>query len=242
MKRCTSPTAAASRPRKKQKKNKSKNRALADPSLLYIDSPRTAPIIIQAKSFFRELSVLFEVHCGPVHGWRSIAKLAVRGCKEESGKIVKNCIGLFAPRSHDIIPCLESPVHHPSINTVARLLESVLIEKCITGYREDTDTGLLRYLLFAVELSTGKVQVTFVLNCEVGDPQSLASIKSVCESLSSSKKKRRKIHSFWAHFNPASKHNNAITGRMDNSWLCIYGDNMLREAINLEEAVPCKSL
>lgn len=231
MKRCAAQQGQVVADRKKKKK---KSAFLTDPSLQYIDVPTKTPIVDEARSFFKSIAVPFEVHCGPVTGWRSVAKLAVRGCKE-SGIITKNCIGLFAPKSHDIIPCLHSVVHHHSINFVVRLLEDVLIEKSITGYREETDKGLLRYLLFAVELSSEKVQITFVLNCNVGDEASLEAIKSVCDSFLIGKKKKKRIHSFWVHFNPASKHNNAITGRQDNSWLCIHGDDMLREAIYLDD-------
>jgi tRNA/tmRNA/rRNA uracil-C5-methylase (TrmA/RlmC/RlmD family) len=233
MKRCAGQQGKEAAGRKK-KKNKTGPLTLTDPSLRYIDAPTQTPIVDDAKAFFRSISLPFEVHCGPVTGWRSVAKLAVRGCKE-SGVITKNCIGLFAPKSHDIIPCLHSIVHHDSINFVVRLLEDVLIEKCVSGYREDTGTGLLRYLLFTVELSSGKVQITFVLNCNVGDEASLEVIKSVCGSFLVGKKKKKRIHSFWVHFNPASRHNNAIMGRQENSWLCIYGDDMLREAIYLDD-------
>ena len=122
-------------------------------------------------------------------------------------------------------------MHHHSINTVGKLVEEGCIAQGITGYREDLDAGLLRYLLFAVETSTGKVQVTFVVNSYSTDAIAIRLISGVCEWFTSSKKKRRHIHSFWIHFNPASRHNNSITGRLDNSWSVLHGESMLRERL-----------
>ena len=48
------------------------------------------------------------------------------------------------------------------------------------------------------------------------------------------------VHSLWIHYNPASRHNNAITGRMENSWQHKYGDELLRELLikDMEKVRP----
>ena len=119
---------------KKQKKKKKKQQS--DPSLQYITDPKGCPIVATAEKYFNSLHLPFEVHCGSVHAWRSLAKLAVRGSKELGGKIQRNeCIGLFAPSTHEITPCLDSPVHHPSINTAAKFVE----EGCILHGNQITE-------------------------------------------------------------------------------------------------------
>jgi len=221
-----------------------------DPSLEFISSPLSCPMVISAKSFFdHDLQVAFpfEVHIGPIHGWRTLSKLAVRGTKQSGGKIAPNqCIGLFEPRSHEVVPCFDSPVHHSSINNVAKLVEAAFVLKGVTGYREDTDCGLVRYLLFSVETSSGKVQLTIVLNKlvpvaetqkgeggkrKVKDEEEEEVMRSVVEWLTS-KKRKEQFHSIWLHYHPATRHDNSITGRLENSWRCVFGDDMLRECMS----------
>lgn len=248
----------------KKTKKSMKGKKLSDPSLLYITNPLQAPMVETAKNFFRSKKYSqFIVHVGPINGWRTVAKLAVRGYKSNSntigdpqatGRIVANkCIGLFEPGSHEVVPCFDSPVHHPSINSVAKLVEEALILMNATGYREDTDSGLFRYLLFSVQTVTNKVQLTFVINKEV-PAQILSSKKMLSMSmnnksmnedplmttidwLTKKQKRRDQFHSIWLHYHPASRHNNAITGRLDDSWKCIWGEPMLRECL----VIPDKS-
>ena len=213
-----------------------KCKGLKDPSLQFIAAPTNTPIIECARAWFKALKAPFEVHLGPIHGWRSIAKLAVRGTTASGQRILKDqCIGLFLQGTHKITPCHDSPVHHPSINAAARLVESCCVAHCVSGYREDTSTGLLRYIILAVEMSSGKVQVTLVCNC---DPQRTSQsdqvmISKLVQALAS---EDALMHSIWVHSHPASRHDNAITGRLDNSWRCDFGDPHLRICMELSQA------
>lgn len=237
----------------KKKKRKTENTpaifANADPSLQYFKDPTNTPIIQSARKFFAStrfnLDIPYQVHLGPTEGWRSVAKLAVRGSSrvEDNNRIVTNkSIGLFGANSHIIIPCLNSPVHHPAINIVGKIVEEGCVVNKITGYREATDSGLIRYLLLSVELSSNKVQVTFVVNQMPADGIP-GCLQQLIDWLSTGKKRSRQIHSIWVHFHPTSvqmhsgiagKHNNSITSRIDDSWLHVHGERMLRLQMNLQ--------
>lgn len=196
-----------------------------DPSLQYIKAPLKAPMVTTARKFFREHSPAsggFEVVCGALDGWRTVAKLAVRGSRD--GFITRGgSIGLFAPGSHNIVPCFESPVQHASINQAAVMVEQACVASKTTGYREATAIGLLRYLLLAVETSSNKVQLVLVVNCDPSDVQE--SDRKMMEKLVETIWDRAStlLLSLWIHFHPAGRHDNAITGRLDGSWKLVKG-------------------
>ena len=161
-----------------------------DPSLLYIADPLQAPIVYDARTYFQSLGVSFHVHLGPIQGWRTVAKLAVRCVFKQHGKNQRNndkgteschttrtaitSIGLFQPGSHMVLPGSSySPAHHPSINQAAKMVETILQQLNIHGYVEGTGCDdqdsmdhrcFLKYLLLAVERKTTKVQLTLVWN------------------------------------------------------------------------------
>lgn len=162
-----------------------------DPSLRYIDDPRKAPAVRRAEAFFRNrMDAVFAVHMnGPKTGWRTVAKLAVRrrtttsggsGGKDGNGHVGLS-IGLFRPRSHDIVPGSDSsPSHHPSINEMVSVVREAANDAEVTAYDEGGDNcgggaGDLRYVAFQVERSTGRVQVTLVWN--VGDEEGPATVE-----------------------------------------------------------------
>ena len=203
-------------------------RARLDPSLEYINKPGNTPIIKLARQYFAELRVEFQVVIGELYGWRGVAKLAVRGTVKKNRIEAGKCIGLFKPGSHDILPCLDSPVHHKAINKVSQIVENACVYKNITGYREDVDTGLLKYIIMGVETATEKVQLTLVVNIMPTDPQEeLNELISYLVSSNSTV-----FHSIWVHYNAASKHNNSNTGRGGgDTWVLKYGTELLEEML-----------
>lgn len=93
----------------------------------------------------------------PIH-WRTRAKLAVRGTAE------KPLIGLYREGTHAIVDISQCIAHHPKINEgIARVKEWMQKEQ-FDPYDEITHQGTLRYIQLAVERSSGKVQLTLVLN------------------------------------------------------------------------------
>lgn len=233
-----SPGQALSKCANKRKKGVGEG---GDPSLQYIKRPLETPVIDGARLFFSGLALPFEfkVFCGESFGWRTIAKLAVRGTTAPGQRCLPlQSIGLFMPGTHKITPCFESPVHHPAINRAAKLVERCCVRKGVSGYREDTSSGLLRYLILAVEISTGRVQLTLVCNCE---PQRTSaseqrSIDELIQALVEADTGTPVLHSIWVHSHPASRHDNAITGRLDGSWRCVIGNPQMRVCMELDSA------
>ena len=95
-----SPRAAGNAGRKPSKPNKrggkqspgKKALRQRDPSVKYLASPESAPKVQDAKNFFARQwpSGKFNIVCGKRTGWRTVAKLSVRGTPP--------LIGLFAPK------------------------------------------------------------------------------------------------------------------------------------------------
>jgi len=213
----------------KNERKVKKQRQASDPSLEFISDPLQAPIIKAAQLFFKKLGSSFRIFIGPKFGWRTVAKLAVRGSGDQGLILPRRSIGLFAPGTHNIVPCYDSKVQHPAINTAAKLCEQVLVDVKATGYSEQTDRGLVRYLLLAVDLTTGKVQLTLVVNLNPDEAETDNKLDEIVKRLG---KHEHILHSIWVHSNKGGKHNNAITGRLDNSWVCRAGNPDL--AVNLE--------
>lgn len=112
----------------------------------------TPPIWEDVVKYFNQ-PISLEV--GLMHGWRTKAKLAIRGTAEAPK------IGLFQAGSHTIqtIPCCVA--QHPSINHAVSILEQAIRWEKISIYNEKT--GLLRYAQFFVDLATQKIQLVLVV-------------------------------------------------------------------------------
>lgn len=144
--------------------------AAADPSLRYAANPKAAPVVVAAKRFFARQQkqsksnrlIPFPVYVGETTGWRTLAKLAVRNTGTASKQLLT--IGLFAPKSHDLVPADNCPVHHPAINAAVCLIQEQARRLRIAAFAEATGTGQLRHVALAVQRHTGAVQLTFVWN------------------------------------------------------------------------------
>ena len=115
-----------------------------------------------AQSYFQERGIPFILHEGQKTGWRTRAKLAVRG---EGDEIL---IGLFKPGTHDVEELLACPDHHPKINEAVKLVKEWMAKCGVSPYYEKDHRGVLRYLQFVVERETGKVQAAFAVTTDRG--------------------------------------------------------------------------
>ncbi|KAL7544538.1 hypothetical protein ACHAWF_007916 [Thalassiosira exigua] len=115
---------------------------LSDPSMRYIADPTKAPVVQAARRYFRPIlrdaaAPEFEVHLGPLRGWRTVAKLAVRpDRRDEAGKKAKVAVGLFSPGTHALLPVPDCPAHHPSINRAVECVTRACHEVGVAPYRE----------------------------------------------------------------------------------------------------------
>jgi 23S rRNA (uracil1939-C5)-methyltransferase len=165
------------------------------------------PIYEEVINYFNQPIPL---HHGELVGWRTRAKLAVRGTS------IDPKIGLFHQGTHEVFPLLDCPLHHPSINRAVQLVKQTMLELQIEPYQEKSGRGLLRYLQLVVERNTGKVQLTLVVNTESIHPQLL----TLCSALA----QKQEWHSLWVNFQP--NQTNRIFG---DTWQLIHGQEELWE-------------
>ena len=136
--------------------------------------------------------------------------------------------GLFAPKSHSILPVPNCPAHHPSINHAINAIQYACEYSKVEAYDEQTGQGNLRYVCVNVERQTGKSQITIVWNsnpsneednklCDTGRLESFTQkIIDIGTTNDCGKKKGNAtnnlffLHSLWVHKNESWKHSNAI--------------------------------
>lgn len=157
--------------------------------------------------------------------WRTQAKLAVSssstwsrdaGCK----------IGLYQRNSHDVLSIPNCQVHHPSINHAIEAIVKATQKVRTPAYQEETGQGLLRYIQCQVELSTGKVCLTLVMNAEKlkeCQPHLSFLVKELKQS------EPKLWHSIWCHCNDSA--GNAIFSRDSTRWHPVDGPPYIREKL-----------
>jgi 23S rRNA (uracil1939-C5)-methyltransferase len=110
----------------------------------------------------QELKGLGGVEIAPVaaardFGFRNKLLLAAGG---HPGKIR---FGLYAPRTHRLVPAEDCPVQDPEGNRIVKAIASVLDRQRIQPYDERNARGILRHLLVRVAPGTGQAGVVFVV-------------------------------------------------------------------------------
>ena len=232
----------------------------ADPSAMYDSNPLDAPTVHDAINYFNGKSVPFKVHIGKLKGWRTVAKLAVRGelvnSRDGVNKVFTS-IGLFQPGSHKVIKCVESEAHHPSINYCVRFVDETCKQLGIHGYIEGSGSDVaecflnksyLKYIIMAVERVTSKVQMTLVWNTSPsGNEDGDAHLKQLIDAMSvrifPSNKDNLEgllLHSIWVNYNPSSRYSNAITCHDNDSWCLMFGKPHIKEQIATDMIKPPK--
>lgn len=154
---------------------------------------------------------------GEERGWRCRAKLAVRG----SG--ICPLIGLFKEGTHEIVPLLECEAHHPAINQAISRVSEAIIAHGVDPYDEKSLCGDLRYLQLVVQRSSGKVQLTLVINESSWNAPAVKKMEQLCRGLV---EESDLWHSLWLNLNKTR--GNSILG---NEWKCCFGEYFLWEKI-----------
>ena len=224
---------------------------LQDPSQLYFLHPLNAPIIKDFERFFSgQFGLKSEITLGKKTKWRTAVKLAVRGELSEDRKLTTE-VGLFAPGTHKVFDCSNSPAHHPRINEAVLIVKKGIAELNIGGYIEGTAAddkkigkyrAYLRYILISVERKSGLVQLSLIWNSTKTNSTTATTLLNsfvdylvdntlVKNSEEFKYKKSKLFHSIWVHFHPADIHNNAITGRDTDSWELKFGKDYMIEQI-----------
>ena len=160
-----------------------------------------------------------------IRGWRSQAKLAVSPASTWNRS--SGCrIGLYRRGSHEVVPIPDCAAHHPAINRAVDAIMRATTKVRTPAYQEDTGEGLLRYVQCQVELTTGKVCLTLVMNAEKfkdAQPHLSYLVKEL-------KRRDPKLwHSIWCHCNDSG--GNAIFARDVSRWHQTDGPPYVRENI-----------
>jgi 23S rRNA (uracil-5-)-methyltransferase RumA len=177
-----------------------------------VDQPE---ILTDTRTFFDSVGVnKIDFHFGSPIGWRTRAKVAVRG------SVQNPVIGLFKKGSHQVVSIPHCSVHHPAINQAILEVQDWITSCRISPYDEDLSTGLLRYLQLTVDRKTSKVQLVLVIN---------GSFSLQHEVLTEDLWKRRSDlwHSIWINEN--TQRSNTIFG---SSWKLLFGERWLVETIH----------
>ncbi len=88
--------------------------------------------------------------------YRTTAKLAVAGSHADP------YIGIYRRASHDVVDLEECPLHHPLVNRVITAAREGITKLKVPIWQEKNKSGILRYLVVRVSVSTGEAMVTFV--------------------------------------------------------------------------------
>jgi len=163
------------------------------------------PIWDDVRKYF---SCLIELEIGLLQGWRTKAKLAIRGRSDAPE------IGLFKAGTHTVQTIPHCKAHHPSINRAVLLLKEAIRAENISIYNETF--GLLRYAQFFVDLVTGRVQLVLVVQKED------FSLDRLVKRLLS----MGNWHSIW--LNVQSAQTNRILGER---WILVSGDRYLSQKL-----------
>ena len=162
--------------------------------------------------FFKTISpeLFIPLHCKEIVGWRTRAKLAVRGDSKSPQ------IGLFHFGTHDVVDIPDCPLHHPAINAALAILKTVISKVGIDPYNEEKNLGLLRYVQLVVERKSNRVQLVLVLNRENSNDKIDYFVKQLYMS--------DIWHSIWLNFQ--TKADNTIFGE---KWMLCEGEEFLCE-------------
>lgn len=164
------------------------------------------PVFDEVKAYFKiNFDKEVELSVGKLTGWRTRAKLAVRGTWKNP------IIGLFKANSHEAVAIPSCPMHHDPINQAVERIKEWIINEKIAPYH-DLGMGLLRY----IQLSTNQaeeIQAVLVFNSELA-PLSIHKLKGGW-------------HSLWCNFNTAKT--NTI---FSDHWELIEGEKWIEKKIN----------
>ena len=218
-----------------------------------------------ALQFAEKHQLSYNVKLGPINGWRTVVKMAVRGVvrKDKRGRdVVSTAIGLFKPGSHNVASCTQSTAHHPVINQALQLIDEIRKDVGLNGYIEGTGHSCdddhdetaklaiahncyLKYVLLVLARASRTVQLSLVWNTEpAGDAQGEAVLQKFLARLRdrAGGDGSALFHSVWVNYNPSSRYSNAITGRGEDSWRLVLGERYVSEVVKTDMRSPPKLL
>lgn len=132
--------------------------------------------------------------------------------------------GIFANRTHEIIPMKECKIQQPITEYIAKLVVDFLQENNITAYEEQTGKGLFRHIVIKVGMKTKEIMCVFVINGnEIPQEQEL-----IDYLLNSFKDKYSEYTIKTIVKNINTKNTNVILG---NKNIILYGDGYIYDQL-----------
>lgn len=111
------------------------------------------------KTLKRNIKVKQTIGMGNPYHYRNKAQFPV-GINKQDEKVV----GVFAKRSHEIIPMQDCFLQNTISQKIAFTIQKFIIEKDISVYNEETREGLLRHIVVKVGLRTHEIMCILVIN------------------------------------------------------------------------------
>jgi 23S rRNA (uracil1939-C5)-methyltransferase len=103
-----------------------------------------------------DLSVPLPLAPARTINYRNSAKLAI------GGRSATPLIGIYRPRSHELLDIGRCPLHHPLINRIAAVVREGIQRQHVAIYSPRTGNGILRYLAVRVSEADNRALVVLV--------------------------------------------------------------------------------
>ena len=130
----------------------------------------------------------------------------------------KTIMGVFAERSHRIIPIEKCFIQNEECQKVANDILKFLKEHNISGYNEEKQTGIIRHLVIRIGVKTDEIMVTLVVNTN-DIPYENEFVKFIIDN-------NPKVKTIVKNLN--NKNTNVILG---NKNTILYGDGYIRDIL-----------
>ena len=134
---------------------------------------------------------------------------------DKEGKIV---MGVFAERTHRIIPVENCLLQNESCQKVANDIFRFLRKYNISGYNEENQTGIFRHLVIRIGIKTDEIMVTLVVN-DLKIPYEKELVKYILDNNPNVKTIVKNLN---------NKNTNVILG---NRNIILFGDGYIRDIL-----------
>lgn len=127
-------------------------------------------------------------------------------------------IGVFANRTHEVIPIEKCLIQNPKSEEIAKFILDFIRKEHISVYNEETRKGLFRHIVIKVGIKTGEIMCILVINGKT-IPKEEILIKNLVENFPQIKTIVKNIN---------TKNTNVILGQ-DN--INVYGDGHIEDIL-----------
>ena len=134
------------------------------------------------------------------------------------GKKGEPVIGVFANRTHEVIPIEKCLIQNPKSEEIAKFILNFIKKEHISIYNEETRKGLFRHIVIKVGIKTGEIMCILVINGKT-IPKEEIIIKNLVENFPLIKTIVKNIN---------NKNTNVILGQ-DN--INVYGDGHIEDIL-----------